>query len=73
MIRDITGLDPWIASKKHLHSALELGLKTTVPEVDFWRTKYLASLLAKRSEAHNRADEEEVCRLSSLVESLVIN
>ena len=73
IIRDITGLDPWIASKKHLRSALELGLQTPVPEVDFWRTKYLAKLLAERSEAHYRADEEEVCRLSSLMESLVTN
>ena len=72
-IREITGLDPWIASKTQLHSALEQGLQIPVPEPDFWRPKYLASLLAKRSEAHYRADEEEVCRLSSLVESLVTN
>ena len=73
IIRDLTGLDPWTAPKQQLRSALELGLQTTVPEVDFWRTKYLANLLAERSEAHYRADEEEVCRLSSLVESLVTN
>ena len=36
----------------------EFEKNVTVPEADFWRTKYLASLLAKRSEAHYRADEK---------------
>ena len=73
IIRDLTGLDPWTAPKQQLRSALESGLQTTVPEADFWRIRYLAKLLAERSEAYYRADEEEVGRLSSLMESLVTN
>ena len=70
IIRDLTGLDPWIASKQQMRSALELGLQTRIPEADFWRTRYLAKLLAEKSEAYYRADEEEVGRLTSLIESL---
>ena len=72
-IRDLTQLDPWTASKAQLHSALERGLLFATPEADIWRSRCLANLLAERSQAFYRADDDEVCRLSSLIESLVSN
>ena len=72
-IRDLTQLDPWTALKAQLHAALERGLLFATPEADIWRPRCLANLLAERSQAFYRADDDEVCRLSSLIESLVSN
>ena len=72
-IRDLTQLDPWSASKAELHAALERGLQIETPKADIWRPRCLANLLAERSQAFYRADDDEVCRLSSLIESLVAN
>ena len=72
-IRDLTQLDPWSASKAQLHSALEQGLQIATPEADIWRSRCLANLLAEKSQAFYRADDDEVCRISSLIESLVSN
>ena len=43
------------------------GRLATVPEADELRIKYLSRLL---TEAHYMVDEEEVVRLSSLIDSL---
>ena len=48
-------------------------LVTTVPEEDKWRMMYLARLLSERGEAYYRSEEEEVIRLSGLVDSLCLN
>ena len=40
---------------------------------DQWRMKYLARLLKQSWDSHYRSDEEEVLRLSSLVDSLCCN
>ena len=44
-----------------------------VPDLDKWRLDYLTRLLTDRGEAYYRADEEEVIRLSSLIDSLCVN
>ena len=72
-IRELTQLDPWSATKTELHAALERGLHIETPKADTWRPRCLANLLAERSQAFFRADDDEVCRLTSLIESLVTN
>ena len=48
-------------------------LVTTVPEGDKRRMMYLARLLSERGEAYYRSEEEDVIRLSGLVDSLCLN
>ena len=72
-IRELTQLDPWSVRKTELHAALEQGLHIEIPKVDSWRPRCLANMLAARSQAFFRADEDEVVRLTSLIESLVTN
>ena len=40
---------------------------------DSWRVRYLANLLEQRQHFHYQATEEEVERLSELIDSLCIN
>ena len=72
-VRELTQLDPWTVRKTELHAALEQGLHIEIPKVDSWRPRCLANMLAARSQAFFRADEDEVVRLTSLIESLVTN
>ena len=72
-IREITQLDPCSMRKTELHAALEHGLHIEIPKVDSWRLRCLANMLAARSQAFFRADEDEVVRLTSLIDSLVTN
>ena len=72
-IRELTQLDPWSVRKTELHAALEQGLHIEIPKVDSWRPGCLANMLAARSQAFFRADEDEVVRLTSLIDSLVTN
>ena len=44
-----------------------------VPAADTWRLTYLARLLQERGEAYYKSQEEEVNRLSGLIDSLCIN
>ena len=44
-----------------------------VPEEDLWRMKYLGRLLSEKGEAYYNSEEEEVLRLSGLINSLCIN
>ena len=72
-IREITQLDPWTVKKTELHAALEQGLHIEIPKVDSWRPRCLANMLAARSQAFFRADDDEYVRLTSLIDSLVTN
>ena len=45
----------------------------SVPELDRWRLDYLDRLLTKRGEASYRTEDDEVQRLSDLIDSLCIN
>ena len=46
---------------------------SNVPDIDKWRIDYLARLLRERGEAFYRAEEEEVTRLTTLIDSLCVN
>ena len=48
-------------------------LYSAIPEQDVWRGTYLAKLLTWRGEAYYKSEEEEVLRLSELIDSLCIN
>ena len=73
LVREETGLDPWVAGWSELQAALEAADRARVPHMDRWRAPYLEKLLSARLQAHYLADEEEEQRLQSLVNSFVIN
>ena len=73
LVREETGLDPWVAGRTELRAALEAADLAPVPQQDSWRVPYLGKLLAARLQAHYAADSEEEQRLQSLIDSLVIN
>ena len=72
LIRCETGLDPVCSSLGQIKKKL-LGNVVSVPEMDKWRLAYLGRMLSDRGEAHFRAEDEEVTRLTSLIDSLSIN
>ena len=67
-----SGLDPVHANigevKKNLWAR-----RSEVPDRENWRMGYLATLLKERGEAFYGADEGEVTRLTSLIDSLCVN
>ena len=70
--RKKTGLDMTVACVGRVREVLQRWM-AVVPKADNWRMKYLARLLTERGEAHYRSDEEEVVRLSRLIDSLYCN
>ena len=73
LVREESGLDPWVAGRSMLQAALEAADRAMVPHLDRWRLPYLVNLLSYRLQAHYLADMEEEQRLQSLINSLVIN
>ncbi len=73
LVREETGLDPWVAGRVELRTALEAADRAPVPQQDSWRVPALRKLLAARLAAHYAGDKEEEGRLQSLIDSLVIN
>jgi hypothetical protein len=73
LVREVTGLDPWVVGRAELRAALEAADQAPVPQQDSWRAPALKKLLAARLMAHYAADEREEARLQDLINSLVIN
>ena len=65
-------MDPVLSSLVQIKCELKKKV-ASVPDMDRWRVKYLARLLSDRGEAHYGGDEEEVERLSVLIDSLCLN
>ena len=72
LLREETGLNPVLASTAQVKEKL-LSKAAEVPEMDNWRLPCLGKLLTARGEAHYMAEEEEVVRLTSLIDSLCTN
>ena len=71
LIRRETGLNMEVARTGQVRE--KLAKQATVPEEDIWRMRYLARLLSERGEAYYKSEDEEVTRLSGLIDSLCIN
>ncbi len=72
-VKELTGLDPWVAGRGELRAALEAADQAPVPQLDSWRAPALEKLLSARLRAHYTADTWEEARLQSLIDSIVIN
>ena len=66
-------MDPWVAPHRDIQTALSNADIVEVPEQDTWRVIYLQQLLTQRLEAHYTCEREEEERLTTLINSLVIN
>ena len=73
LVRETSGLDPWVAGSAQLRAALERAERREVPEADFWRAGLLRRLLAEQLLASYAADVEQEKRLEGLISSLVQN
>ena len=73
LIREMTGLDPWVAAPSHLRQALVTAETTEVPAGEEWRVQYLHKLLELRLQSHYSGQQEEEATLTSLLDSLVVN
>ena len=51
LVREVSGLDPWVAGRAHLRAALEAADRVPVPQQDTWRDPYLEKLLSARLQA----------------------
>ena len=72
LLRNETGMDPVQCCLAKLKKELQSRV-AQVPEHDWWRLNYLARLLTERGEASYRTDDDEVQRLSILIDSLCTN
>ena len=72
LIRETSGLDPWVASIAQLRAVLGQIERREVPEGDLWRVGVLQKLLGERLLANFAADLEEDKRLEGLISSLVL-
>ena len=73
LLRQETGLDPWVIGPGHLQTALLAKDRVVVPDRDKWRVPYLERLLAERLQAYYRADTLAEEKLTVLINSLVVN
>ena len=72
LVRSETGLHPVLTNIEQVRQKL-MEKVAPVPEADQWRLHYLTKLLSQRGEAFYMADEDEVVRVTSLIDSLCVN
>ena len=73
LVRETSGLDPWVVGSAQLRAALERAERREVPEGDYWRAGLLKRLLDEQLLASYAADVEQEKRLEGLISSLVQN
>ena len=73
-IEDSSGLSPWETSQEKLREAIIEKETVTVQDMDKWRIPLLDKLLATRQNMEYMGEEEnEVSRMTDLIDSLCIN
>ena len=70
LIRDLSGLDPWCCTSKHMKTVL-MDRVTEVPDLDQWRVSYLGKLLEQRGELHH--EMMDTSQLTKLIDSICVN
>ena len=55
LVREVAGLDPWLAGRRELRAALEAADRAPVPQQDSWRVQALQKLLTARLMANFNA------------------
>ena len=73
LLRELSGLDPWVFGSSRLKEELVKSETREVPALDQWRVPYLSSLLERRQVLHYQGDIDREKELSDLVDSLCVN
>ena len=73
LLKDLSGLDPWVVGSSRLKEALVKKESCEVPPLDQWRIPYLCSLLERRQVLHYQGDKEEEEEVCDLIDSLCVN
>ena len=73
LVREVSGLNPWVAGRAHLRAALEDANRVPVPQQDSWRAPFLEKLLVACLQAYYAADKAAEKRLQDLISFLVKN
>ena len=73
LLQELTGLDPWMTSRETMKVALRAVETSQVPALDEWRVQYLLKLLQWREELYFEGNDKENLRITTLINSLVIN
>ena len=73
LIRELSGLDPWVFGSARLKEELVHKERVETPPEDHWRVSFLASLLDQRQRLHFVGLKEEEKVISGLIDSLCIN
>ena len=73
LLRELSGLDPWVFGSCRLKEELIKSDRKEVPVLDQWSVPYLSSLLERRQVLHYQGDTEGEKELTDLVDSLCVN
>ena len=68
-----TDVNPWLLTKSHCKIILDARTVATVPGEEIWRAVYLEKLLTDRLVVHYGGQDDEEERLTTLINSLVMN
>ena len=73
LLRDSSGLDPWVFGSARLKEELDKNLTADIPPQDQWRVRYLGRLLEQRQVKHYMGDKEGALQTQGLIDSLCVN
>ena len=73
LLRDSSGLDPWVFGGARLKEELDKNLTKGISPQDQWRVRYLGSLLEQRQVKHYMGDKDGALQTQELIDSLCVN
>ena len=73
LIKRESKLDPWESDKLSIQAALHFAEMKEVAEENKWRCEYLRKLLIQRLEFGYSGNKDEEKRITTLIDSLVVN
>ena len=73
VVAEASGVCPWTAGTTRLREAISAKETVEVLDEDKWRLSMLDKLLSSKQSMNYLGEEEEVSRLSDLINSLCIN
>ena len=71
LVRDTSGLDPWVAGSRQLKTAIHDNLTVNTPPLEEWKVRYLMSLLNQLQEAKHDVQDNRMNYIQDLIDSLV--
>ena len=73
LVEEKSGQDPWVASPAGVRECLSTLEEAPVSELDWWRIKYLEDLFEEKQKMFYNGRDEEIIRISELINSFCVN